>query len=353
MHLRVEETTLAEVLRAAGYATGHFGKWHLGYDLADGSGPGPDPGDHGFDMWLATGNNADPSHHNPVNFVRNGESLGEVEGYASHIVVDEAIAWLDGRRDDARPFFLNVWFHEPHQRVAAPESLNARHADTPLPAYYGSIENMDAAVGRLVDYLRQIGAWDETLFVFTSDNGSYMEGSAGALRGRKTGLWEGGIRVPGLVRWPGRIAPGQATDTPAGIVDLFPTLAEAAGIDPPDGVTLDGVSLVPLFTRRPISRAKPLYWFYSPSRPVAVIREGDWVLVADPDPELPTDNLFREDWIGQVKAAELVNFRLYHTDLDPAQATDRAADEPERFEAMKARMKALHREVIDEAVDWR
>ncbi|MFG0296049.1 MAG: sulfatase-like hydrolase/transferase, partial [Maioricimonas sp. JB045] len=137
MHLRVEETTIAEVLKQAGYDTAHVGKWHLSYDLEDGSGPNPDPGDHGFDHWLATGNNAEPSHRNPNNFVRNGKALGEVPGYSCQIVADEAIGWLKGRSEPSRPFFLNVWFHEPHRKVAAPEELAARHADTKNPHYYG------------------------------------------------------------------------------------------------------------------------------------------------------------------------------------------------------------------------
>lgn len=353
MHLREEEVTIAEMLRQAGYDTGHMGKWHLGYDLVDGSGPAPDPGDHGFDHWLATGNNAEPSHRNPVNFVRNGEALGEVAGYSSHIVVDEAIDWLEERKDSGKPFFLNVWFHEPHQRVAAPAELEARHSNTRLPAYYGSVENMDRAVGRLIERLEQMGVWENTLLVFTSDNGSYLEGSNGELRGRKTGLWEGGIRVPGIVRWPGRAAPGGVSDTPAGIVDLLPTIADAVGVETPQRVTLDGVSLVPLLTGGRIERNKPLYWFYSPSRPVAAIREGEWSLVANPEPDLPRDNLFLEEWIGRLKEARLVNFRLYNLQDDPQQRVDLSAAEPARLEAMRRQLTRLHREVMNEAYDWR
>ncbi|MCH2506512.1 MAG: sulfatase-like hydrolase/transferase, partial [Dehalococcoidia bacterium] len=173
MHLRVEETTVAELLKAGGYSTAHVGKWHLGYDLTDGSGDGPDPGDHGYDHWLATGNNATPSHRNPVNFVRNGKALGKVEGYSCQIVVNEAIDWLDNHRDKTKPFFLNVCFHEPHQRVASPPELAARHPNLKQPEYYGCIENMDDAAGRLLKKLDAIGVTDNTLVVFTSDNGSY------------------------------------------------------------------------------------------------------------------------------------------------------------------------------------
>lgn len=353
MHLRVQEVTLAELLKGAGYATAHVGKWHLGYHLADGSGPGPDPGDHGFDYWLATGNNASPSHHKPRNFVRNGRAVGEIDGYSCQIVVDEAIGWLERHRDASKPFYLNVWFHEPHQRVAAPKELTDRHKGRRLPAYYGSVENMDLAVGKLLKKLDEMGAADKTLVIFTSDNGSYMQGSNGPLRDRKTKLWEGGIREPAIVRWPGRVRPGTVVGTPAGLVDLLPTVCAATGVAPPKDRTLDGASLLPLFEDKAVERSKPLYWFYSPSRPVCVIREGDWCLVADPTLELPKGNFFKEEYIGMVKETGLTNFRLYDVRKDPHQDRDVADREPERLEAMKKSMVELHREVVAEAFDWR
>ncbi len=250
MHLRVEETTLAEILKGHGYSTAHVGKWHLGYDLEAGSGPGPNPGDHGFDHWLATGNNASPSHENPNNFVRNGVAVGETEGYSCQLVVDEAISWLESGRDPQKPFFLNVWFHEPHQRVAAPPRFRDRHLNTKLPAYYGCIENMDDAIGRLLAKLDALGVKEETLIVFTSDNGSYQAGSNGTLQGRKTQLWEGGIRVPGIMRFPGVIPAGSVQSAPAGLVDLLPTVCAVAGCQPPQDRIVDGVSLVRLFQQQ-------------------------------------------------------------------------------------------------------
>ena len=353
MHLRVEETTIAELLKGAGYSTAHVGKWHLGYDLEDGSGPGPDPGDHGFDYWMATGNNATPSHKNPINFVRNGKAVGETKGYSCQLVVDEANQWLDEHRDPDKPFFLNVWFHEPHQKVAAPERFTQRHPNVRLPAYYGSIENMDEAVGRLLKKLEAMGVSGETVIIFTSDNGSYMAGSNGPLTGRKTQLWEGGIREPAIIRWPGRIQPGSITEVPAGIVDLLPTVCEIAGVPVPKDRTLDGTSLVPLFGGGHLERKKPLYWFYNPSRPVCVIREGDWSLTADPDIELPRGNMFLEEYIGPIKEAKLVNFRLYHLRDDVAQQNDVSSQHPELLDALKKKMVRLHADVLEEAYDWR
>ena len=358
MHLRDAERTLAEVLKGAGYKTAHVGKWHLSYDLAEGSGPDPDPGDQGFDHWVATGNNANPSHRDPKNFVRNGEPLGKIEGYSSHIVAEEAIGWLEDRKGSEKPFYLNVWFHEPHRKVAAPKELRQRHQDTRKPAYYGCIENMDRAIGRLLEKLEAIGAAEDTMVIFASDNGSYMRDPAGksngGLKGRKTQLWEGGIRVPGIIRWPGHVEAGRVIEEPAGLVDILPTVAEAVDAPLPDGVTIDGTSLLPLLENSAaFERGTPLYWFYSPSRPVCVIREGDWSLVADPTLELPRQNFFEEAFIGKVKRTGLTNFRLYNVRRDPAQKHNVAAEHPGRLEAMKREMIELHKDVVAEAYDWR
>lgn len=353
MHLRREEVTIAELLKGAGYSTAHVGKWHLGYDLEKGSGDGPSPGDHGFDYWMATGNNASPSHRNPDNFVRNGEAAGVIEGYSCQIVVDEAMGWLDKHRDKSKPFYLNVWFHEPHMKVAAPEEYRNRHLKKERPDYYGCIENMDNAIGRLLKKLDTMRVSDNTVVVFTSDNGSYMPGSNDPLTGRKTQLWEGGIREPGIIRWPGHIKQATVTGTPAGLVDLLPTVCDIAGIPLPGGRTIDGTSLVPLFSGRPIKRSKPLYWFYNPSRPVCVIREGDYSLIADPEIDLPRGNMFKEEYIGPIKATKLTNFRLYNLRTDHGQKSNLAEEQSDVLRRMKQKMLALHADVMREAYDWR
>lgn len=352
MHLHSDEITIAEMLQQQGYATAHLGKWHLGFDLEEGSGPRPTPGDQGFEYWMATINNAAPSHHNPNNFVKNGNALGVIEGYSSHIVVEEAENWLDNHRNPEQPFFLNLWFHEPHQRVAAPEVLTQRHANTDLPEYYGSIENMDLAIGQLMTKLEEIGEIENTLIIFMSDNGSYRWTSNGPFKAGKTKIWEGGIRVPGIIKWPGKITPGSQEITPAGVFDILPTIAEITGAKLPDK-TIDGVSLVPLFNSEQLQREKPLYWFYSPSRPAVAIREGDWNMVADPEMDIPTDNMFQEEWIGMVKETDLTNFRLYNLRKDPGQQNDLTEQNQEKFHEMKEKLLKLHREVVEEAIDWR
>ncbi len=140
MHLRDSETTLAEMLNTAGYRSGHFGKWHMTSEGTD----QPLPMEQGFEHAFYAFNNAKPSHENPVNYFRNGAPVGPLQGYACHLVADEALGWLDTVRGSGQPFFLNVWFNEPHEKVAAPDSLKRRHPYN--SAYYGAIENMDAAI---------------------------------------------------------------------------------------------------------------------------------------------------------------------------------------------------------------
>ena len=155
-HLLEREVTLAEVLKDHGYATAHMGKWHLGLSTRDHK--KPTPKQHGFDYWFATGNNAQPSHKNPANFIRNGKPVGKIEGYACRIVVDEAISWLEEKRDPDAPFFLNIWFHEPHAPIAAPEKIVSQYGKLKDQAtiYSGTIDNTDRAIARLLAKIEKI-----------------------------------------------------------------------------------------------------------------------------------------------------------------------------------------------------
>jgi len=346
--------TLAEILKGAGYETAHVGKWHLGLPTADRDKPTPDQ--HGFDYWFATWNNAAPSHENPDNFIRNGEPVGEIEGYACQIVADEAITWLENERDDeAAPFFLNVWFHEPHAQIAAPGDIVEDYGKPTDRAaiYSGTIDNTDRAIARLVAKLRKIGAPEDTLIVYASDNGSYRDGRTGGLRGRKGANWDGGIRVPGIFTWPGAIEAGIESSVPAGLVDLVPTVCGLLGLDEPEA-HLDGADLAPILTGRSadFSRHQPLFWHLQKARPMVAMRDGDWSLVADPDYELSTNNMFQEAWIPKIKRGGYTNFRLFDLASDPKQTTDVSADHPERLAAMKKRLLEINASIMADGADW-
>jgi len=407
-HLLQREVTLAEVLKSHGYATAHMGKWHLGLPSRDREKPTPDK--HGFDYWFATGNNAQPSHRNPVNFIRNGKRVGKIEGYACQIVVDEAISWLDEKRDPDKPFFLNVWFHEPHAPIAAPESIVSRYGKLHDPAaiYSGTIDNTDRAIARLLKKLEQVDAPQNTLIVYSSDNGSYRADRVGHLRGTKGSNFEGGIRVPGIFYWPGTINSGQVEHEPAGLVDLLPTVCGLLGIDKPEGVHLDGSDLSPLLTSRAdqFTRHQPLFWLLPASGPAVAIRDGNYSLVASRNYEFPKDretmaalrkqieetlrkngtldeeirgstlqkqmfegfkdkeaeklrgryvrlNMFQESWIPAIKAGTYGRFELFDMARDSGQKTDVSKQHPEIVARLKKQLLEINASVMADAPDWK
>jgi len=352
LHLPADEITLAHLLRGAGYATGLFGKWHL--SRLDQS-PQPKPANYGFDYTFCTHNNAEPSHRDPDNFYRNGTPLGKLEGYSCDLVAEETIGWLRRRTPDAPPFLAYVAFHEPHQKIAAPPDLVAHYkaAGHENPLYSATIANLDRAIGRILDALDAQGLADNTVVFFASDNGPWRDGSQGPFRGKKSDLWEGGIRVPGIFRWPGRITPGATTATPAGVVDLLPTFCAIAGIQPPQDRAIDGTDLTPLFKGAALERSTPLFWYFYRRQPQIAMREGDWGLAGfiDDSVEKRTHWLASED-MPFVKSSVPTRFELYNLQEDPAQRQDRAKTERDRLEAMKKTMIELHGEVIAEGDDW-
>jgi arylsulfatase A len=353
-HLLERETTLAEVLKGSGYETAHFGKWHLGLPSEKYDKPTPDK--HGFNYWFATWNNAEPSHENPETFIRNGEPVGKLEGYSCQLVVDEAIHWLDQYRDKEAPFFLNVWFHEPHAPIAAPDEIVNEYGKQKDKAaiYSGTIDNTDRAIGRLVKKLREIGAPEDTLIIYASDNGSYRDDRTGGLRGRKGANWEGGIRVPGIFNWPGKIRPDIVANEPAGIVDILPTVCGMLELARPDGVHLDGSDLSALLqgNASAFSRHQPLFWHLQKSRPIVAMRDGKWSLVADPDYELSTSNMFDETWIPKIKAGAYTNFQLFDLTQDPNQTTNLAAEQPEKLAVMKEKLLQINASVMADGANW-
>lgn len=360
MHVRRQEVTIATLLRRAGYATCLVGKWHLngGFDQAG----QPQPGDHGFDDWFATQNIALPSHRNPINFYRNGQPVGPLEGYAAEIVGAEAVRWLASVRDKTRPFFLYVAFHEPHEPIATAKRYVDLYPDQQpsQAAHHGNITQFDDAFGWLMHALDAQGLRDNTLVFFTSDNGPaitpmHPHGSAGPLRAKKGHLYEGGIRVPGLLRWPGHTKAGTTSDEPVSGVDLLPTLCAITGLPLPADRKLDGASFLPLFEGRPIERRTPLFWhfFAASSAPKVAMRVGDWKLLAQldrPDP-LKRNHLTAADQQA-LKTAELTTLELYNLRVDIGEQHDLAAREPERVNTMAAGMRRLYHEVRQECPLW-
>lgn len=320
-HLRESEITYPKLLKEAGYQTCHVGKWHLNSRPQFNHPDFPQPSDHGYDYWMATHNNAAPSHENPANFVRNGEPVGELNGYSAPLVAKEAIHWLEEIRDPQKPFALSIWVHEPHHPIATDPQFSELYNDHRNRKYMGNITQLDFALGQVMNALDAHGLTDNTILFFTSDNGpegqgGSVGGSTGGLRGRKRDDHEGGIRVPGIVRWPGHIKPGMVSDVPVIGSDIFATVLDITGIPLPTDRTIDGVSMLPAFEGRPVERKVPLFWRTHVSRPDSrvALRIDQWKIVGNETME---------------------EFQLFEIDKDPREENDLAEAMPDKLDEMK------------------
>ena len=353
-HLLLRERTIAEILKDRGYSTAHIGKWHLGLPTKNRS--KPTPSHHGFDYWFTTWNNASPSHKNPNNFIRNGQAVGPLEGYSCQLVADEAIDWLDNHRHPKAPFFLNLWFHEPHAPIAAPDKIVSTYGELKDRAavYSGTIDNTDRAISRVVEKLNQMGVREDTLIIYASDNGSYRDDRVGNLRGKKGSNWDGGIRVPGIFSWPAVIPKSRVEKHPAGLVDVLPTLCSLLNLELPQDRMIDGSDLSPLLKGKPKSfkRHQPMFWHLQKSRPIVAMRDGDFSLVANPDYEISTSNMFQERWIPRVKDGGYKDFQLFDLSKDPGQTQNIASDNPELLKKLKAKLLQINQSVMADGTDW-
>ena len=319
--LRLQEKTIAQALKGAGYVTGHFGKWHLnGF-----KGPGApvlkedprNPGAFGFDEWVSMTNFFD---QDPI-MSRMGEFV-EFKGDSSDIAVGEAMKFIDKHRAGDKPMFVIVWVGSPHSPYKALEADKAAFAslDKSSREHYGELVALDRAVGTLRQKLRDTGISDNTMLVFNSDNGGLPDvkpSSTGGLRGYKGSVFEGGLRVPGIIEWPSVIKP-RVTNHPACTLDLFPTVADIVGL--PDSVMInpiDGISLKPLFGGEVGERQKPLGF-----------RFGSKIALTGARYKILTENLGKGV------------FHLYDIMNDPNETTDLSVKEPQLFEQMKKELLA-------------
>lgn len=369
MHFRDEEMTIAEVLKQKNYHTAHFGKWHLTSDFET----QPGPLDQGYDYGFYTQNNAEPSHENPVNFIRNEEPVGPLNGYSSHLVVGEAIEWLDSREEQEKPFYMNVWFHEPHVVCAAPEKFTSRHSYR--QDYYGSIENMDAAIAKLMNYLKENGLDDNTLVMFSSDNGSQENYSNLPFIGEKCLNLEGGLKVPFIARWKNRIPAGKISTATGSFTDVLPTLAAITGAEMPDDRTIDGESLAAVFENpeKEFTRDNPIFFYRYFHDPICVLRDGDWLLngydelyeysydvditelakfkPAEGEPSWSQWS-FQEEHMEAILDQEPNYWRLYNVKDDPSQTNDLSDRHQEKLEEMKKKTLKLRKEMVEEGGNW-
>jgi arylsulfatase A-like enzyme len=335
-NLRPTDTTVAEVLQAAGYRTGLIGKWGLGHEGSTGV-----PTRKGFDSFFGYLDQGHAHNYYPEFLLRNeervrlknvvpnagaaGQGVASVKAEYSHdLFAAEALQFIDQNKD--RPFFLYLAWTIPHANNEAgkdgmevPDLGSYRNRDWPpsRKGHAAMITRMDADVGRLFERLRQHGLDEKTLVFFSSDNGPHKEsgqdpllsGSSGPLRGTKRDLTDGGIRVPFLARWPGHIRAGSTSDFVGAFWDVFPTLAALAGVSSDVPKHLDGVSLVPTLLGKGVQpEHEYLFWVFYEQRGGRAIRMGRWKVIEQP--------------LGSP-------LRVYDIEADLAEKHDQAAQHPE------------------------
>jgi arylsulfatase A-like enzyme len=329
--LALDEITIARALKPAGYVSASIGKWHLG---------GPDylPDKHGFDVNVGgTQTGSPPGGY--FKFKTPTMTARDENEYLTDRLTDEALGFIEKNKD--RPFFLYLPHYTVHIPLQAKKDLIAKYEAKAKPGqpqhnpvYAAMIETLDDNVGRLTKKLDELKIADRTVVFFFSDNGglSVKEGaftpatSNAPLRAGKGYLYEGGIREPCIVKWPGVIKPGSICDTPVISVDFFPTIMEMAGAKPPADKPIDGVSLTPLLKQAGELKPRELYWHYphysnQGGRPSGAVRAGDWKLIE-----------FYEDGKRE----------LYNLNDDIGEQTDLADRMPDRA-------KELHQKLVE----WR
>lgn len=367
--LRPQEVTLAEVLQAGGYRTGHFGKWHLGSVRADDP---VSPGGSGFDTWVSS-----PNFYENSPLMSEQGTVIETDGESSAITIQHALQFIHQCTDEDAPFLAVIWFGNPHTPHEALPELRALYPDcTPAEQnYYGEITGIDRSMGMLREALRDLDVADNTLLWYTSDNGAQgrSPGSTGGLRGAKGSVWEGGLRVPCIIEWPAVITTPRITALPCTTSDIYPTILDLLGVNVDGQPLLDGESIADLLRIEPTAREHGIgFWVFesggNPSKSGELLQQmreeqlGN-VPAATPGELTPecrmevtfdlSDRRGHAAWLeGDWKLHRMNSqdgeprFELYHLGNDPEESTNRLAEEPERLATMRAALDAWQNSVL-------
>jgi arylsulfatase A len=219
--------------------------------------------------------------------------------------------------------------------------------------YYANIQNMDDAAGRLLQTLDTLGLHENTLVFFTSDNGPWRDGSQGGFRGKKGMVYEGGVRAPGLLRWPGVVEAGRVSNDPVHSADILPTICAITGVSTPRDRVIDGEDIMPMLKGKSWKRSKPMYWYFYRAKPQLALRDGDWVLVGyQKYSKMPTTHPMIKEDIDFIKYAQWDRFELYNLAKDQKQQNDLADKERDKLETMKKTLFELHNDIIAEIPHW-
>lgn len=350
-----EAFTLAELFKGAGYATGMFGKWGLGAPGNSG-----DPLTQGFDTFYGHYCQG-RSHTYYSNYIWNNYEKVELDGdtYTHDLMWDRGLDFIKVNGESGTPFFAYFSILVPHAAMAAPPELHEKWKKVypefntkagkysgfdmgkdkvvmnPIAGFAAMMDNLDQQVGELQALLKELGLEENTIVIFTSDNGAHHEGghspvfwdSNGPLRGTKRDLTEGGIRTPMLISWPAVIKPGRTTDHVSAFWDFMPTFAEIIDGEYPEG--LDGISMLPTLQGDLNAQRKHdcLYWEFTERAPRKALRSGKWKLIKTYDPS----------------GAECLKTALYDLSNDLSEESDLAANNPELVERLEQMMEREHR----------
>ena len=335
-HLPLERVTIAEQLKQAGYATGFVGKWHLSNRAKSKSDSGDEPTEpelraehQGFDINIGGCRfGGPPSYFSPYKIPN---LVGKADGeYLPDRCADECIDFITKSKADGQgPFFLCWWNYSVHYPFQAPADLIAKYEKRKgpgieNPTYAAMIEGMDTSIGKLLKAIDDQGLSEDTLIIFTSDNGPFAA-NVKPLRAEKGYLYEGGIRVPMIVRWPGRVRPASRTATPVVTMDIHATILEAASLKADPSNTPDGVSLMPMLKeeaeldRKSIFFHYPNYAFHKKNRMASAVRSGDYKLIKFYDND---------------------SVELYDLKKDIGESQDLATSMPEKAKQLQAELEA-------------
>lgn len=353
--LRVGEITIAEMLKQRGYATGFFGKWHIGWvkpDEIETRGHYSPPSHHGFqevfattsavptwdptvtpEGWKSKSNKPRQPWKGGFPYMHNGREAAEnLDGDDSRVIMDRVIPFIERNKDE--PFLATVWFHTPHEPVVAGGEYKKPYAKFGRlrQNYYGCITAMDEQIGRLRGKLRELRIEKDTLVFFCSDNGPGDQlsrkgvASAGPFKGHKHQMYEGGVLVPACAEWPGVIESGSQTDVRCSTVDYLPTIAAITGYSFSSGKQrpIDGIDLMPVIRGKVKERGKDLFFGY---RRLHDGTDGKSIISGH-------HKLLKE-------AKENGELRLYDLANDPYEQTDLSKTEPELFETLVRKLEAL------------
>ncbi len=353
--LPASEITIAQALKPLGYATMAIGKWHLGHTAEF------LPRKRGFDEYYGILYSNDMR---PVQIVHN-EKVAEypvVQAQLTRKYTERALGFIEQNKD--RPFFLYLPHAMPHKPLAASEDFYT--PETPGDLYGDVIRELDWSVGRILARLKELKLDENTLVMFTSDNGAWFGGSTGGLRGMKGNPWEGGIRVPMIARWPGRIPAGRVSKEVAGIIDVFPTACALAGARLPADRVIDGTDIFPVMTSDARSTREAIYAMAGAR--LSIIRSGKWKLhVRAPGPEnryikdptgwvdprgpdgvtmiAPYEQAKPNQYPGVLTGDPPKEMMLFDLESDPSEQRDVAAQHPDVVGRLKAYFDKLNAEV--------